>query len=110
MAHVVTPGSLDSHMEEPQAASGTSREPTAPQVDKKKVTKSVGGASANSTLPDTEAEAGPSGPINRGKTWPLQGFTHEASGTIDGPDIFDWANGEDNINSSWARKIILSFG
>ena len=48
--------------------------------------------------------------IQRGTTWPLHGFVNEATEGYNGPVTDRWANGEEQLQSPWARKIILSFG
>jgi hypothetical protein len=48
--------------------------------------------------------------VQRGRTWPLHGFVNEATEGYNGPITDRWANGEEHLQSPWARKIILSFG
>ena len=57
-----------------------------------------------------DAGANPFSTLQRGKTWPLHGFVNEATEGYNGPVTDRWANGEEHLESPWARKIILSFG
>jgi hypothetical protein len=57
-----------------------------------------------------DAGADPFSTLQRGKTWPLHGFVDEATEGYNGPVTDRWANGEEQSQSPWARKIILSFG
>jgi hypothetical protein len=67
------------------------------------------GTGADKVAPG-DAGADPFSTIQRGKTWPLHGFVNEATEGYNGPVTDRWANGEEQLQSPWARKIILSFG
>jgi hypothetical protein len=67
------------------------------------------GTGADKVAPG-DAGADPFSTLQRGKTWPLHGFVNEATEGYNGPVTDRWANGEEHLESPWARKIILSFG
>jgi hypothetical protein len=57
-----------------------------------------------------DAEADPFPTIQRENTWPLHGFVNKATEGYNGPVTGRRANGEEHLQSPWARKIVLSFG
>jgi hypothetical protein len=67
------------------------------------------GTGANKGAP-RDVGADPFSTIQRGTTWPLHGFVNKATEGYNGPITERWANGEEQLESPWARKIILSFG
>jgi hypothetical protein len=84
---------------------------TLPQtIDASDICNSHATSSIGTRVAPGDTGADPFPTIQRGKTWPLHGFVNEATEGYNGPVTERWANGEEQLESPWARKIILSFG
>jgi hypothetical protein len=108
MSHLAT-ASQSSNTSNIQTDSNTLRQPN--DTNDTSYDRAISGAGSGAAVAAPEgAEAGPSVNVQRGTTWPLHGFVNEATEGYDGPVTNPRANGEEHLESPWARKLILSFG
>lgn len=109
MSHLATASQSSINTSNIQTNSNTSRQPN--DIDDTSYDRTISSAGSGAPVAaPQDAEAGPSANIQRGTTWPLHGFVNEATEGYDGPVTNPRANGEEHLESPWARKLILSFG
>lgn len=108
MSHLDTASQSSFNKPNIQANSNTSRQPN--DTDDTSYDHAISSTGSAAVAAPENAGAGPSVILQRGTTWPLHGFVNEATEGHDGPVTNPRANGEEHLESPWARKLILSFG